>query len=111
VHNSGDSVVSSRGVNRFFQPSLLVLYVSLPTGNARGRQLPWGVKVAVEYFQPKELATAVSVINSGSGIGAMIPPAVSSYLILQFGWRPAFVLLALPALQWIPFLADVLPAS
>ena len=35
---------------------------------------PAGVKVAAEWFPPKELATAVGIFQSGSSVGAMIAP-------------------------------------
>ena len=64
---------------------------------------PAGAKVCAEWFPPKERATAVGIFQSGSAIGAMITPAIAAWLIVQFGWRPAFVLVALPGLLWLPF--------
>ena len=64
---------------------------------------PAGVKVAAEWFPPKELATAVGIFQSGSSVGAMIAPALAAWLILQFGWKAAFVIVAVPGLLWVPF--------
>lgn len=72
-------------------------------GLAESVNYPAGVKVCAEWFPPKERATAVGIFQSGSAIGAMITPAVAAWLIVQFGWRPAFVLVALPGLLWVPF--------
>jgi ACS family hexuronate transporter-like MFS transporter len=71
-------------------------------GLAESVNYPAGVKVCAEWFPPKERATAVGIFQSGSAIGAMITPAVAAWLIVQFGWRPAFVLVALPGLLWVP---------
>lgn len=71
-------------------------------GLAESVNYPAGVKVCAEWFPPEERATAVGIFQSGSAIGAMITPAVAAWLIVQFGWRPAFVLVALPGLLWVP---------
>ena len=71
-------------------------------GLAESVNYPAGVKVCAEWFPPKERATAVGIFQSGSAIGAMITPAVAAWLIVQFGWRPAFVLVAMPGLLWVP---------
>ncbi len=63
---------------------------------------PAGVKVAAEWFPPNELATAVGLLQSGSSVGAMIAPPVAAYLIIHFGWRAAFLLVAIPGLLWVP---------
>lgn len=64
---------------------------------------PAGVKVCAEWFPTKERATAVGIFQSGSAIGAMITPVIAAWLIVQFGWRAAFVLVALPGFVWLPF--------
>lgn len=69
---------------------------------SEGVNQPGGVKVAAEWFPPKELATAVGLIQSGSSIGMMIVPPIAAYLIVHFGWKAAFVLIALPGFAWIP---------
>ena len=72
-------------------------------GLAESVNYPAGAKVCAEWFPPKERATAVGIFQSGSAIGAMITPAVAAWLIVQFGWRAAFVLVAMPGLLWLPF--------
>lgn len=72
-------------------------------GLAESVNYPAGTKVCAEWFPPKERATAVGLFQSGSAIGAMITPAIAAWLIVQFGWRAAFVLVALPGLLWLPF--------
>ncbi len=61
---------------------------------------PAGVKVCAEWFPPKERATAVGFFQSGSAIGAILTPVIAASLIVAFGWRAAFVLVACPGLMW-----------
>jgi ACS family hexuronate transporter-like MFS transporter len=72
-------------------------------GLAESVNYPAGVKVCAEWFPAKERATAVGLFQSGSAIGAMITPAIAAWLIVQFGWRAAFVVVALPGVLWLPF--------
>jgi len=71
-------------------------------GASEAVNYPGGVKVCAEWFPPKELATAVGIYQSGSSVGAMIAPISAAILIEHFGWRVAFLVVALPGLFWIP---------
>jgi ACS family hexuronate transporter-like MFS transporter len=71
-------------------------------GLAESVNYPAGTKVCAEWFPPNERATAIGIFQSGSAIGAMITPAIAAWLIVQFGWRAAFVVVAVPGLLWIP---------
>ncbi len=53
---------------------------------------PSGVKVVAEWFPARERALASGIFNSGSSIGAVIAPPLIAWVVLQFGWPPAFVL-------------------
>jgi ACS family hexuronate transporter-like MFS transporter len=88
-------VTLSRSV---FQFSLVRFLLGL----AESVNYPAGVKVCAEWFPPKERATAVGLFQSGSAIGAMITPPIAAWLIVEFGWRPAFVIVAIPGLLWLP---------
>ena len=72
-------------------------------GLAESINFPAGVKVCAEWFPTNERATAVGLYQSGSAIGAMITPVVAAFLIVQFGWKAAFVLVAIPGFVWLPF--------
>jgi ACS family hexuronate transporter-like MFS transporter len=89
-------VTLSRGVAQFSVLRFLL-------GLSESVNYPAGVKVCAEWFPAKERATAVGIFQSGSAIGAMITPAIAAWLIVQFGWRAAFVLVALPGFLWVPF--------
>jgi MFS transporter, ACS family, aldohexuronate transporter len=89
-------VTLSRGVAQFGAVRFLL-------GLAESVNYPAGVKVCAEWFPARERATAVGIFQSGSAIGAMITPAIAAWLIVQFGWRVAFVLVAIPGFLWLPF--------
>src|SRR3982750_689426 len=59
---------------------------------------PAAVKVVAEWFPERERALASGLFNSGSSIGAIIAPPVVAFLLIQFGWRTAFVVVGLAGL-------------
>lgn len=64
---------------------------------------PAAIKVVSEWFPNRERALASGIFNSGSSIGAIIAPPVVAFLLLQFGWRTAFVVVGLSGFLWLVF--------
>ena len=64
---------------------------------------PAGVKVVAEWFPVRERALASGIFNSGSAVGAVIAPPVIAWIVLQFGWPPAFALVGALGLLWLIF--------
>jgi len=62
---------------------------------------PGSVKTIAEWFPPKERAMAAGYFNSGSSLGAVVAPPLISWIVLQFGWRPAFALTGLLGFFWL----------
>lgn len=62
---------------------------------------PAAAKLVGEWFPPKERALASGIFNSGAAIGAVISTPVIAWLILQWGWRPAFVIMGAFGLVWV----------
>ncbi len=62
---------------------------------------PAGAKVVAEWFHPKERALASGIFNSGSSIGAVIAPPLVAWVILQSGWRTAFLVVGGSGLIWL----------
>lgn len=62
---------------------------------------PAGVKVVAEWFPPKERALASGLFNSGSAVGAIVAPPLVAWIVLQFGWRAAFVAVGLSGFIWL----------
>lgn len=62
---------------------------------------PAGVKVAAEWFPSEERALASGIFNSGSSIGAVFAPPLVAWIILQSGWRSAFLTVGVAGLIWL----------
>lgn len=62
---------------------------------------PAGVKVVAEWFPERERALASGIFNSGSSVGAILAPPVVAWIILNSGWRAAFLLVGLCGILWL----------
>jgi MFS transporter, ACS family, hexuronate transporter len=62
---------------------------------------PAGVKVVAEWFPAKERALASGIFNSGSSIGAVVAPPLVAWIVLQSGWRNAFLLVGVAGFLWL----------
>jgi len=62
---------------------------------------PAGVKVVAEWFPPKERALASGLFNSGSAFGAILAPPLVAWILLQFGWKTAFLAVGLTGFLWL----------
>ena len=62
---------------------------------------PAAAKLVGEWFPAKERALASGLFNSGAAIGAVISTPVITWIVLQWGWRSAFVLMGVLGLAWI----------
>ncbi len=62
---------------------------------------PAGVKVVAEWFPERERALASGLFNSGSAIGAILAPPLVAFIVLQFGWQAAFVLIGGLGFVWL----------
>ena len=56
---------------------------------------PAATKVVAEWFPARERGLAVAIFDSGSSLGGVLAPPVVAYIMLRYGWRPAFVITAL----------------
>jgi len=61
---------------------------------------PAGLKAIAEWFPKKERATAVGLINAGTGLGAILAPPIVAFLVIYFGWRAAFVMTGAIGFVW-----------
>ncbi len=62
---------------------------------------PAGVRVVAEWFPERERALASGIFNSGSSVGAILAPPVVAWIILNSGWRAAFLLVGLCGIVWL----------
>jgi ACS family hexuronate transporter-like MFS transporter len=71
-------------------------------GVAEAGGIPGAGKAIHQYLKPGERAVGNAVNQAGVSLGAMLAPAVATWLWIQFGWRRAFVATGLLGLAWIP---------
>lgn len=62
---------------------------------------PAAVKIVSEWFPPRERALASGLFNSGSGVGAVLGPALIGFLLYHFGWRAGFVVVGALGYLWL----------
>jgi len=62
---------------------------------------PAGVKVVAEWFPLRERALASGIFNSGSAIGAILAPPLVAWIVLDFGWRAAFLAVGACGFIWL----------
>lgn len=62
---------------------------------------PAAVKLVSEWFPAKERALASGIFNSGSAIGALAAPPLMAWLVLNWGWPKAFVVVGISGYFWL----------
>ncbi|HLJ16699.1 MAG TPA: MFS transporter [Bryobacteraceae bacterium] len=62
---------------------------------------PAAVKVVSEWFPAGERAFACGLFNSGSSIGAIAAPPLVAWIVLKFGWPPAFLVTGFTGFIWL----------
>jgi ACS family hexuronate transporter-like MFS transporter len=70
-------------------------------GMGEAGNYPAGLKAIAEWFPKKERATAVGIINAGTGLGAILAPPVVAFLILYSGWQMAFIVTGAIGFVWL----------
>ena len=62
---------------------------------------PASIKSVAEWFPQRERALATGIFNAGTSVGAMITPAIVSWIAGHWGWRWAFVLTGAVGFAWL----------
>jgi ACS family hexuronate transporter-like MFS transporter len=62
---------------------------------------PGGVKVVAEWFPVQERALASGIFNSGSSVGAIVAPPLVAWIVLEWGWPQAFVVVGVSGFLWL----------
>ena len=70
-------------------------------GIGESGNFPAGVKSVADWFPAKERALAIGVFNAGSNVGAIITPLLVPLLVVNYGWRMAFVLTGVFGVVWL----------
>lgn len=82
-----------------------LLLARLLLGVGESPVFPTGNLVVREWAPAKERGTFTAIFNAGSLIGPAVGAALAGYLVVSFGWRASFVILAvvglLGAVVWL----------
>ena len=69
-------------------------------GMGEGGGFPAATKAVGEWFQAKDRATAMGIINAGTAVGAVLAPPAIAAIIAGAGWRWVFVIAGGIGLLW-----------
>jgi len=75
-------------------------------GAGEGGGFPAATRVVAEWFPPKDRATAMGLINAGTGLGGVLAPPLIATIILNIhwlgisSWRWVFFITGLVGLAW-----------
>jgi ACS family hexuronate transporter-like MFS transporter len=72
-------------------------------GATESGNFPAAIKTVAEWFPKKERALATGIFNSGANIGAIVTPLCVPWIVLNWGWRWAFILTGLLGFVWLVF--------
>jgi MFS transporter, ACS family, hexuronate transporter len=62
---------------------------------------PAATKAVSEWFPARERGLAVAIFDSGSSLGGMIAPPAVAWIIVHYGWRPAFLVTGALGFLWV----------
>jgi len=71
-------------------------------GMGEGGGFPAATRVVAEWFPVNERATAMGIINAGTGLGGIIAPPFIAWIILHTGW------LGISSWRWVFFITGAL---
>jgi len=79
--------------------SFFALRVTL--GLAEAANFPAATKAVAQWFPTQERATAVGIFMLGAGLGAIITPPLTVFIMETMGWRWAFIIPGALGLAWV----------
>lgn len=87
----------------------LVLRTAL--GASESIQTPSAVKAVASWFPPRQASFALGIVNSAPNIGAIVVPLAIPLMVVAFGWRESFVLVAAAGFLWVLAWALIRPPA
>jgi ACS family hexuronate transporter-like MFS transporter len=70
-------------------------------GLGEGGNFPASIKTVAEWFPKRERALATGIFNAGTNVGAIVTPILVPWIVLHWGWRPAFVATGAVGFLWV----------
>jgi MFS transporter, ACS family, hexuronate transporter len=85
-------------------PGFWVLFaLRIALGITEAPSFPGAAQTVQRALAPAERPRGFGVLFTGSSIGAMIAPALATFLLKKWGWQAAFLGTAAAGLVWVPF--------
>lgn len=70
-------------------------------GLAEAANFPAATKAVAQWFPARERATAVGIFMLGAGLGAIVTPPLTVWIMETLGWRWAFIIPGALGLLWV----------
>jgi len=70
-------------------------------GIGESGSFPASIKAIAEWFPKKERAIATGIFNSGTNVGAIVTPALVTWILRRLNWQMAFIVTGGLGLFWI----------
>ena len=70
-------------------------------GLGESANFPAAVKTVAEWFPRKERALVTGIFNSGSNVGAIVPPLAVPWIAVRLGWQWAFLFTGFFSAAWL----------
>jgi ACS family hexuronate transporter-like MFS transporter len=70
-------------------------------GLTESGNFPSAIKTVAEWFPKKERALATGIFNSGTNIGAIIAPLSVPFIVVEWGWKWAFIITSSFGFVWL----------
>ncbi len=70
-------------------------------GLGESGNFPASLKTVAEWFPIRERAFATGIFNAGSNMGAILTPIIVPVIVLNWGWRAAFIVTGALGFLWL----------
>jgi MFS transporter, ACS family, aldohexuronate transporter len=70
-------------------------------GLGESANFPGAIKTVAEWFPQRERALAAGIFNAGTNTGAILTPLLVPWIVLRWGWQPAFIVTGSLGFLWV----------
>ena len=85
----------------FVQSTMGFIVARSALGLTESGNFPAAIKTVAEWFPKKERAFATGIFNSGTNIGAIIAPLSVPFIVVEWGWKWAFIITSSFGFIWL----------